>query len=93
MKGIVIKHVKSRKDLKKFIYLPEKVHKDNAIWMPPLFSDEWVLLDPKKNKSFSYCDYIQLLAYRDSEPVGRIMGLINRKYNQIKGEQAARAAR
>lgn len=90
MKDIVIQQVKSRRDLKRFIYLPEKVHKDNPMWMPPLFSDEWVLLDPKKNKSFSYCDFIQLLAYRGSEVVGRIMGLINRKYNQMKGEQTAR---
>lgn len=90
MKDVTIQEVRSRKDLKTFIYLPEKIHKSNPDWMPPLFSDEWVLLDPKKNKSFSYCDYIQLLAFRGSEPVGRIMGLINRKYNQMKDELTGR---
>ncbi len=90
MKNIIIQEVRSRKDLRTFIYLPEKIHRNRPEWMPPLFSDEWVLLDPKKNKSFSYCDYIQLLAYRGSTPVGRIMGLINTKYNQIKGELTGR---
>ncbi len=92
MKDIVIQELRSKKDLKTFIYLPEQIHKDFKNWMPPLFSDEWVLFDPKKNRAFSYCDYIQLLAYQDSKPVGRILGLINHKYNEKSGELTGRFA-
>ena len=67
MKEITIREVGSRKDLRTFIYLPEKIHKNNKNWMPPLFSDEWVLLDPKKNRAFSYCDHIQLLVDQDHQ--------------------------
>jgi len=90
MKDIVIQELKSRKDLKTFIYLPEQIHKDFKNWMPPLFSDEWVLFDPKKNRAFSYCDYIQLLAFEGSKPVGRVMGIINHKYNEKSNELTGR---
>jgi hypothetical protein len=89
MGEIVIKEVLTRKDLRDFIYLPEKVH-SNEDWLPPIYMDEWVLFDRKKNKSFKYADGLLLLAYRDRKPVGRIMGLINRRYNEINNEQHGR---
>lgn len=90
MKEIVIKEVITRRDLKEFIYLPEKVHRNNPAWLPPLYSDEWLLYDPKRNKSFEYCEYIRLLAYINGRAVGRIMGLINQRYNEIKNEKNGR---
>jgi hypothetical protein len=90
MRNIEIKEVISRRDLKEFINLPERVHKNNPNWLPPLYSDEWILYDPKKNRSFEYCDYIRLLAYQDRKPVGRVMGLINLRYNKIKNESNGR---
>ena len=90
MGEIVIKEVLTRKDLRDFIYLPEKVHRDEHDWLPPIYMDEWVLFDRKKNKSFKYADALLLLAYKDRKPVGRIMGLINRRYNEINNEQHGR---
>jgi len=90
MGNIEIKEVTTRKDLKEFIYLPEKVHRNNPLWLPPLYSDEWLLYDPRKNKSFEYCDYIRLIAYQDGKPAGRIMGLVNRRYNELKDEKNGR---
>jgi len=89
MGEIVIKEVQTRKDLRDFIYLPEKVHRKED-WLPPIYMDEWVLFDRKKNKSFKYADALLLLAIRDRKPVGRIMGLINRRYNDINNEQHGR---
>jgi ribosomal protein S18 acetylase RimI-like enzyme len=89
MGEIVIKEVLTRKDLRDFIYLPEKVHR-NEDWLPPIYMDEWELFDRKKNKSFKYADARMLVAYKNSKPVGRIMGLINRRYNEINKEQHGR---
>jgi len=36
-----IKGVKTRKDLKKFIFLPEKLHANRPNWVPPIYLDEW----------------------------------------------------
>jgi hypothetical protein len=80
----------SRKDLKTFIYLPEKIHAGHKNWVHPLYMDEWKFFDPKKNKAFGYCDTILLLAFRDGRPVGRAMGIVNHRYNEHRNERTAR---
>jgi hypothetical protein len=87
---ITIKEAVTRKDLREFIYLPEKVHKNDPDWLPPIYMDEWELYNKKKNKSYQYADAILLLAYRDKKCVGRIMGIINNRYNKINNENHGR---
>ncbi len=90
MGNIIIKEVSTKKDKRNFIYLPSKVHQNNPNWLPPIYMDEWELFDEKKNKSFQYADTVLYLAYNDSEIVGRIMGVINRRYNEIHNESHGR---
>jgi hypothetical protein len=90
MGELIIKEVLTKKDRRDFIYLPEKVHSDEPEWLPPIYMDEWELYDKKKNKSYQYADAILLLAYRHDKPVGRIMGIINKRYNEIHNEQHGR---
>ncbi|MGE0079255.1 MAG: hypothetical protein AB7S48_15455 [Bacteroidales bacterium] len=88
--SIEIVKVETQKDLKQFIYLPSKLHKEHKNWVPPLYFEEWLYYNSKKNKSYRYCDTVQFLAVQDGEPVGRIMGIINKKYNEDHGEETAR---
>lgn len=90
MPEIIVKEVRSRGELREFIYLPAKIHKGEANWLPPLYSDEWHLFDKKKNRSYSYSDAEFFLAWKDNKPVGRIMTLINHRYNEIKKEKNGR---
>ena len=90
MPEIIVKEVRSRAELREFIYLPAKIHKGEANWLPPLYSDEWHLFDKKKNSSYSYSDAEFFLAWKDNKPVGRIMTLINNRYNEIKKEKNGR---
>ena len=90
MGELIIKEVITKKDRREFIYLPEKVHREEPNWLPPIYMDEWELYDKKKNKSYQYADALLLLAYRDNKPVGRIMGIINKRYNSIHDEQHGR---
>jgi hypothetical protein len=90
--ALELRGVKNRKDLKTFIYLPEKIHADHENWVHPIYIDEWNYFNPKKNKAFTYCDTILLLAFRDEKPVGRIMGIINSRYNEQRNEKTARFA-
>jgi hypothetical protein len=90
MAELIIKEIITKKDRRDFIYLPEKVHKNEPDWLPPIYMDEWELYDKKKNKSYQYADAILLLAYRDTKPVGRIMGIVNNRYNSINNEQHGR---
>ncbi len=87
---VTIQPVRTRKDLRKFIYFPEKIHKDHKTWMYPLYTDEWTFFNPKKNKSFQHSDTVLYLAYKGDEVAGRIMGIINHRYNEIHKEKDGR---
>jgi GNAT superfamily N-acetyltransferase len=88
--SVDIRPVGNRGELRKFIFLPEKIHRNHAKWMPPIYMDEWRYFDPKRNRSFTYCDTVLTLAWDAGKPVGRIMGIINRRHNESSGEKTAR---
>jgi len=83
--ALMLKDVSSKKEYKEFIYLPEKIHRGHKEWLPPLYMDEKVFFDPKKNHSFNACDHRLVIAYKDDVAVGRIMGIINRQHNEMMG--------
>lgn len=84
--------VTTRRDLRRFIFLPEHLHRNHARWMPPIYMDEWAWFDPKRNRAFGYCDTTMALASCDGHLVGRVMGIINRRHNEKLGEITARFA-
>jgi GNAT superfamily N-acetyltransferase len=88
--AVDIREIASRRDLKTFIELPEKIHAGDPNWVHPIYMDDWKYFDPRKNKAFAYCDVTRVVAWRDGRPVGRIMGIINRRYNEHRGEKTAR---
>lgn len=85
-----LKVVDSRSLLKEFIFLPEKIYRGDSRWVPPMYMDEWNFHDPKQNKALHHSGVIRILAYQDNQPVGRIMGIINHKYNSDHHEKTAR---
>ena len=87
-----IRIVKTRRDLRTFIRLPAKIHRNHAGWVPPLYAEEWKFFRPATNRAFSYSDTTLGLAFRDGTPVGRIMGIINHRYNEARSEKNARFA-
>ncbi len=88
--AVEITEVKTKKNLRKYIYIPEKIHVNDENWVPPIYADEWNFYNPKKNKSLSYCDTVLLLALKDGKVAGRIMGIINHRYNELKQEKHGR---
>jgi len=88
--SVDIQEVQSRRQKRLFIHLPARIHKGHSNWVPPIYMDERTYFNPKKNKSFSYADTILLLAYKETRLVGRIMGIINKRYNESRGEFFAR---
>jgi len=89
---IIIQEVNSKSQLRAFIYLPATIHKDHINWVPPIYMDDWEFFNPKKNKAFQSCDTTLLLAYREKKLVGRIMGLVHWKYNELHQEKTVRFA-
>lgn len=88
--NIELKWVDSKSLLKVFICLPEKIYAGNARWVPPMYADEWNFHNPNENKALAYSDVVRLIAYASDKPAGRIMGIINKKYNADHNEKTAR---
>jgi GNAT superfamily N-acetyltransferase len=89
---VSIRAVNSPRELHTYIHLPEQIHAQHRNWLPPFFMDERAYYSPSKNKAFSYCDTVLLLAWRENRPVGRVMGIIHHPHNQAQGEKNARFA-
>jgi GNAT superfamily N-acetyltransferase len=90
--SVQVSPVAGKRDLKRFIYLPEQLHRAHPRWMPPIYMDEWKYYNPRKNLAFRYCEAVLLLAEKDGRLVGRAMGIVNRRHNEMTGEKTARFA-
>jgi GNAT superfamily N-acetyltransferase len=87
---IEIFEVSEKDNLRDYIHLPAKIHKNHTNWVPPIYMDEWLFFNPKKNLAFGHSTTILLLARRGSKVVGRIMGIINHQYNEKRNVKDAR---
>jgi len=87
---VEIREVRTRRDLRDFIRFPYEIHRGYRGWVPPLYSEEWKFYRPGTNRAFSYSDTTLALAVDDKKPAGRIMGIINHRYNEARGEKQAR---
>ncbi len=74
---IVVKEVKTKKDLKAFVKFPFKLYKDSKYWVPPIISQEIKTFNKKENPVFNDAEATLFLAYRNDEIVGRIAAIIN----------------
>ena len=88
--GLTVTEVKNRRELREFIYVPAQVNRTNPLWIPPIYMDDWKFFDAKKNRGFQYADTVLALARRDGKVVGRIMGIVNRRCNELRQECTGR---
>lgn len=77
---VEIKEVQTKKDIKEFIEFPLRLYKTCPQFVPPLYGDEKKLI---KNGGTGD-DWISVfyLATENGETVGRIQGIIQKKYNE-----------
>ena len=87
---IEIKEANTLRELKQFVSFQYLLYKENKYWVPPIFSDEIKSLRKDKNPAFDFCEAKYWLAYRDGKIVGRIAGIINKKYNEKWKTKSAR---
>lgn len=87
---IEIREVLNKAQMREFIYLPERINADRPNWIPPFYADDARSFDSKRNPSHAYCDKIYAMAYQDGKAVGRIAGIINKRFNQNSGTGFAR---
>src|SRR5574344_3064267 len=83
---VTITQVTTKKQQKEFINFPLRLYKDNKYFVPPLYSDE-LLIFSTKSVYFKTCESVCFLATRDGKTVGRIQGIIQKQYNEIRSEE------
>ncbi len=87
---IQLKEVNTLRELKQFVSFQYSLYRDNKYWVPPIRTDELQSLRKDKNPAFEFCEAKYWLAYKNGRIVGRIAGMINKKYNDRWNEKAAR---
>lgn len=79
--SVIIKEVRTKRDLARFIDFPEKILRYNKSYVPPLFFDQKDTLDSSCNPAASFCESALYLAYKDDRIVGRVAAIVNNRAN------------
>jgi hypothetical protein len=77
---VTIEEVRTNADLKRFVAFPELLYSGHPNYVPKFASDELNTLRRDRNPAFEYCDSRYWMAFKDGRPVGRIAGIISRRY-------------
>jgi hypothetical protein len=84
---IKVQAVSTQADWNAFIDLPWKIYEGDKAWVPPLKMAVRDLLDVAKNPFFKHASMHPVLAYRDGELAGRIVGVIDDNHNRFHSEK------
>ena len=83
MDTVEVKKVTCRKEANDFIHLTDHVYRGCPQYVPDLRSDVRALIDPRRVNAEHGTLYIQpFVAFRHNIPVGRIVGIINKRANE-----------
>jgi GNAT superfamily N-acetyltransferase len=85
MAAVSIRPVRTRRELKRFVKVPFRLHRDSPQWVPPLVFERMEFLDRKKNPYFEHAEAEYFLAERDGEPVGRISAQVDERWDEFQG--------
>ncbi|MCI1778600.1 MAG: hypothetical protein LKI53_01425 [Bacteroidales bacterium] len=85
---ILIKEVATKKDLKIFYQFQNKLYKKNKQYVPSLDSDQKKVLT--QDPALEYCTRKMWLAYKNGKVAGRIMCMVNPRFNKFYKTAKAR---
>ncbi len=85
MASLSIRPVKTRRELKRFVKVPFRLHRGSEQWVAPLIFERMQFLDRGKNPYFEHAEAEYFLAERDGEPVGRISAQVDGRWDEFQG--------
>jgi GNAT superfamily N-acetyltransferase len=83
--SVEVRPVGSRRDVRKFVELPFRLHANAPQWVPPLRIERRMFLSPRFNAFFKSGEAQLFLAERDGQVVGRISAHVDHAFNQHQG--------
>ncbi len=85
MASVTIRPVRSKRELKRFVKVPFRLHREHPQWVAPLVFERMEFLDRDKNPYFEHAEAEFFIAERDGEPVGRITAQIDHRWDEFQG--------
>jgi GNAT superfamily N-acetyltransferase len=83
--SVEIRPVRTRRELKRFVKVPFRLHRDNPQWVPPLVYERMQFLDRNRNPWFEHGEAEYFIAEREGEPVGRITAQVDEEWDRTQG--------
>lgn len=90
MNEVLIKKVDGKQLMNDFIHVPRTIYQNCSQYVPDLDSDVRKLFDIRETPGLEFSDIQPFVAYRNHIPVGRIVGIVNRKANKRWGTHNVR---
>ena len=87
MPNLVVKAVQSRREKSQFLELPWRLHRDDPNWIPPMRFLQKELVGFKPHPFYDDAESQAFLAFRDGEPCGRILAIVNHAHNRRYNDQ------
>jgi len=85
MAGVTVRPVRTRRELKRFVKVPFRLHRDRPQWVAPLIFERMQFLDRRRNPWFEHGEAELLIAERGGEPVGRISAHLDTRWDAYQG--------
>ncbi len=86
MGSVTVRPVRSRRELKRFVDFPFRLHGEQPLWVPPLKIERRHFLSRRMNAFFTHGEAEYFLALRDGRVVGRISAQVNHAFNDYQGK-------
>jgi len=83
--NVSIRPVRNKRELKRFVKVPFRLHRDQPQWVAPLIFERMEFLDREKNPYFEHAEAEYFLAERDGEAVGRITVQVDSRWDEFQG--------
>lgn len=80
-----IRPVRTRRELKRFVKTPFRLHREHPQWVPPLIHERMQFLDRGRNPWFEHGEAELFVAEREGEPVGRISAQVDAEWDRTQG--------
>jgi GNAT superfamily N-acetyltransferase len=89
MASVSIRPVRTKRDLKRFVKVPFRLHRESPQWVAPLIFERMEFLNRDKNPYFEHAEVELFIAEREGRPVGRISVQVDARWDEFQGGRDA----
>jgi ribosomal protein S18 acetylase RimI-like enzyme len=78
---LTVREVRTAADMRRFVFLPRELYRDDPNWAPPIWADERRAYTARKNAVLSHSDFTLLLAVEEGRVAGRSLVYVDHNFN------------